>query len=553
MSFKILLVSINARYTHSNLAVRYVRNSISDLNHLVEIAEFSINQNSLDILKNIYSHKPDVIGFSVYIWNTNLIKILLPEIKKFLPDCRLILGGPEVSYYPLRWIENFPEIDHIVRGHGEAGFHKLAESNFQAADKIVSILNPLFSEISFPYLETDFPELEHKYIYYESSRGCSFRCSYCLSSRSDQKLELRHVKQIKEELCWLLKKEPKIIKFVDRTFNIKSEFSRQIWNFLIEQKTNTKFHFEIHPELLNKADFEILRNCPEDRFQFEIGIQSTNPQTLKEIHRPQDWQKTKANIQKLVNLKNIHLHVDLIVGLPFEDRESLIRSFNDIISLQAGHFQMGFLKVLPGTEMQEKAAEYEIQSMDSPPYQILKNKWLSLEESAELEMIEKLVNSIYNSENFKMTFIHISKNFSTPFFFFEQLLRFSQHQNFDLAKRDWQSVAKLLFDFVIEEIKPKRDLYLDCLRWDWCQIAAGHHFPDFINLKATKEWKAIGLNSIRADKTEIERKMKLHSSQINRSIFFKPVSDSFRKENNLTDSIYAFVPDGKKKNIIELK
>ena len=207
MSLKILLVGINARYTHSNLAIRYLRNAIHDLNYEVEIAEYSINQHLLDILQNIYFRKPDVIGFSVYIWNSELLKHLLPEIKKILPECKLILGGPEVSYNHEEWISAFSTVDNIITGHGEAGFRFMAENNFLWNDKIISKPNPLFSEIPFPFFEADFLELEHKYIYYESSRGCSFRCSYCLSSRSDQKLEFRSIEQVKTELNWLLQKK----------------------------------------------------------------------------------------------------------------------------------------------------------------------------------------------------------------------------------------------------------------------------------------------------------------------------------------------------------
>jgi radical SAM superfamily enzyme YgiQ (UPF0313 family) len=552
MSLKILLVGINARYTHSNLAIRYLRNALPPKNYEVDIAEFSINQNPLDILQDIYSRKPDVICLSVYIWNSDLIKKMLPDLKNIFPKSRLILGGPEVSYNPQIWIDNYPQIDQIIKGHGEAGLSFLAESNFTWQDKIIYKSNPKFSELPFPYLESDFPELEHKYIYYESSRGCSFRCSYCLSSRSDQKLEFRSIEQVKEELGWLLKREPKIIKFVDRTFNVKPDFARNIWKFLIEQSTNTKFHFEIHPELLSKVDFEILQNCPEDRFQFEIGIQSTNPSTLKAIHRSQNWQKTQENIQKLVALSNIHLHVDLIAGLPYEDWDSLIRSFNDIISLMTDHFQVGFLKVLPGTEMQEKVGEYGIVSQQNPPYQILQNKWLSFEDLSEFEQIEKLVNSIINSENFKITFAQMKKKFTNSYALFQSLLVFCANKSIDLNKRDWQSVAKLLWHFVNEHHISDLEFFLDCLRWDWCQIAAGHHYPDFLNSKKTKEWKAIGLKSIRDERDRIDETIKLQSSQINRSIFFMPKTGKFRDRMNLDESIYAFVPIGKKKVRIQL-
>ncbi|MCF7867168.1 MAG: DUF4080 domain-containing protein [Candidatus Cloacimonetes bacterium] len=549
MKTKILLIGINARYTHSNLAIRYLRNSIQNLNFETQIVEYSINQNSLDILQDIYFRKPDIIAFSVYIWNSELIKILLPEIKKILAECKLILGGPEVSFNSQEWLKNFPQIDYIITGYGEAGFRFLAENDFESDQKIISKLNQHFNQIPFPYLEEDFPEMEHKYIYYESSRGCSFKCSYCLSSRSDQKLEFRSLEQVKTELNWLLERNPKIIKFVDRTFNIKPDFSKVIWKFLIEKDTNAKFHFEIHPELLQNEDFEILEKCPADRFQFEIGIQSTNSKTLEAIHRKQNWEKIKSNIGRLNEMGNIHLHVDLIAGLPFEDRQNLIKSFNDIISLNADHFQVGFLKVLPGTEMQEKTEEFKLVYQQHPPYQVLKTKWLSLEDLFEFQQIEKLVNSIYNSENFCTTYSQLITEFSSPFQFFRTLLKFCIDQNFDLNKRDWQNVAENILTFVTNELSASINFSTDCLQWDWCQIASGHHYPIFLNSGKIKEWKVVGQELLKTWNNENEP---FQSSQLKRTIYFKPSSKKLINKLKLKNSIYAFVPVQNKKEIIEL-
>lgn len=547
---KILLIGINARYTHSNLAIRYLRNSIQDLDFETAIAEYSINQTELDILQDIYLRKPEIIAFSVYIWNSELIRKLLPEIKKLLPNSKLILGGPQVSYNQQKWLNNFNQIDHIIAGSGEAGFIFLAKNNFKYEQKLISRSNLHFSQIPFPYLENDFPEMKHKYIYYESSRGCSFKCSYCLSSRSDQKLEFRNIEQVERELNWLLNKNPKIIKFVDRTFNIKPEFSRQIWQFLIKKETSTKFHFEIHPELLQETDFKILAESPVDRFQFEIGIQSTNSETLKAINRSQNWQKIKKNVSRLLDLKNIHLHVDLIAGLPFEEKQKLIKSFNDIISLSAHHFQLGFLKILPGTEMQEKANEYELVYQQHPPYQILRTKWLTTEDLFHFLQIEKLVNAIYNSENFVTTYQMLVAEFYSPFIFFEILLHFCLKQETDLNKRDWQNVAKILLEFVKVNLPAALILITDCLRWDWCQIAAGHHYPVFIDSPVSKQWKKEGQELLKTLNNENNR---LQISQIKRSIYFKPDSKDFKYKLNLNNSIYTFVPLEKGKEIIELQ
>ncbi len=549
MKIKILLIGINARYTHSNLAIRYLRNSILDLDYETEIAEYSINQLRLDILQDIFFRKPNVIAFSVYIWNSELVKTLLPETRKILPNCKLILGGPEVSFNAQEWLNDFPQIDHIITGQAEAGFRWLAENMFKTNEKIISKSNPHFCKIAFPYLEADFPQLNHKYIYYESSRGCSFKCSYCLSSRNDQKLEFRDVEQAKTELNWLLDKNPKIIKFVDRTFNINPKFSREIWQFLIEKDTNTKFHFEIHPELLQEIDFELMKKCPDERFQFEIGIQSTNPETLRAIYRTQDWEKIESNIRRLKKLENIHLHVDLIAGLPYEDKQSLIKSFNDIISLQADHFQVGFLKVLNGTQMQEKAIEYELAYQQNPPYQVLQTKWLSLEGLFEFQQIEKLVNVVYNSENFPTTYSQVISMFASPFYFFQTLRQFCLERLFDLNKRDWQSVAKNLLKFVKTKRPDAKDLFADCLRWDWCRIAAGHHYPEFLDCPQTKEWKRNGQEFLKTLNTDNNR---FQSSQIKRTIYFSSASIEFQSKFASSNSIYAFVPVRKKKEIINL-
>ncbi len=350
----ILLVGINARYTHSNLAIRYLRNYVSDLSYQITLEEFTINQPLLDILSKIFKLEPEIIALSVYIWNTEIIRKLLPEVHKLLPECKIILGGPEVSYNPQHWLEEFPFLNFIICGAGEAGFRYLIEKKLLVKEQIIKIQNPAFNEIKFPYTDDDFPGLKDKYIYYEASRGCPFKCSYCLSSRSDQKLELREFNKVKEELEFLLNKKPRIIKFVDRTFNANREFSRNIWQYLIEINPDTKFHFEIYPALLEEEDFILLEKCPVDLFQFEIGIQSTNPATLKAIHRPDNWHKTKEKIQKLISIGNIHIHVDLIAGLPYDEFKHIKHSFNDIYALQADHFQLGFLKILPGTEITKK-------------------------------------------------------------------------------------------------------------------------------------------------------------------------------------------------------
>ena len=530
---KLLLVGINARYTHLNLAIRYLRNHINDLEYKTEIIEFSINQNILEILEQIAYNKPEILAFSVYIWNTDLVRILLPEIKNILPDSKIIMGGPEVSYNPKEWLKEFPEIDFIICGAGETGFRYLLENNLAISNAIIRRKNPHFSEIPFPYLPSDFPEIKNKYIYYESSRGCSFKCSYCLSSRSDQALEFRDIENVKKELAFLIKQNPKIIKFVDRTFNAKKEHSREIWKFLIELNPKITLHFEVHPELIDEKDLQILKNCPKRLFQFEIGIQSTNPETLKAIHRVNNWQKTSNIIKQLTLLGNIHIHVDLIAGLPFETMNDFEKSFNDIFSLNADNFQLGFLKVLPGTEMAENTNNFGIVSTRTNPYIILKNNWLSFEELSKLHKVETLLDVFSNSNKFKMTLKYLIPKFDTPFLFFDKLLKFLQTNNYDLQTKNWKKNAFELLQFIKENLPDDINFFFDCLRWDWCLQARSHYYPEFLrcdnDAEAKKEGYAL-LNShkikdiIKVDNIEIS------VSELKKVIYFIPKSNVFKQQ-----------------------
>ena len=504
---RLLLVGINARYTHLNLAIRYLRNYTIDLEYQTEIIEFSINQNILEILEQIVNTEPEIIAFSVYIWNTDIIRLLLPEIKKILPDSKIILGGPEVSYNPEDWLKEFSEIDFIICGAGEAGFRYLLENDFAVSNAIIRKKNPHFSQIPFPYLSSDFPEIKDKYIYYESSRGCSFKCSYCLSSRSDQALEFRDIENVKKKLTFLIKQNPKIIKFVDRTFNAKKEHSREIWKFLIELNPKMTFHFEIHPELLDEEDLQILNKCPKGLFQFEIGVQSTNPETLKAIHRANNWQKTSNTIKQLISFGNIHIHVDLIAGLPFESQKDLERSFNDIFNLHADNFQLGFLKILPGTKIAENRDNFGLVSTNTNPYMILQNNWLTFAELNIIHKIEILLDVFSNSNKFKMTLKYLIPKFDSPFVFFDEFLKFLQNNNYDLQTKNWKKNAFELLLFIKDNFSIEYDFFFDCLRWDWCMQARSHYYPEFLRCDANIKAKQIGYEYLNSYK--IKEKIKL--------------------------------------------
>ncbi len=549
---KILLLGINARFTHSNLTIRYLRNYISELPFKIILKEVTIKCSLLEILATLYEEKPKIIGISVYIWNSKIVKKILPEIKKILPDSRLILGGPEVSYNPEQWLKKFPQVDHIICGFGEDGFRYLLEQD--GAEKIIHKQNPHFSKIAFPYLDSDFPDLKQKYIYYESSRGCPFKCSYCLSSRTDQKLEFREFKQVKKELLFLIEKEPKIIKFVDRTFNLNPEHYRNIWKFLIEINPEIRFHFEIHPHLLEDEDFEILKKCPEDLFQFEIGIQSTNPKTLQSIHRNFNWNETKQKIQELLKLKTIHIHVDLIAGLPYEDFSVFRDSFNNIYELKPDYFQLGFLKILSGTEMDEKTEEYEIISTKSAPYEVLKTRWLSFDELLQIHKIENMLNLFYNSHKFEMIISNFLEYFVSPFDLYRNLAKFSEKEEILFQQKNWFLNAKFLINFIEKTLSSELDFFLDCLRWDWCKIAKSHFYPEFLRTEETKKAKKIGYKYLKSlsKKGSIQiGKISFTVSDLKKAIFFQSSSEDFQSKYAKNNKCFAFIKINDRIQIIE--
>jgi radical SAM superfamily enzyme YgiQ (UPF0313 family) len=403
---KVFILGINARYTHSNPALLYLRNEILAAGQSAEIAEFSINDEPLSVLESIASKQPDVVMISVYIWNGLFVERFLSDVKKICPLSKVYLGGPEAGYNSQQWLKKYPFIDGIIQGAGEQAVSELALAGFEISGietgeilspekKVLRVKNRPFTDIPSPYIESDFAGLEHRHLYYESSRGCPFECSYCLSSREDQCSEYKSAEQTIEELSFLLSHDPMTVKFVDRSFNAHPERARKIWNFCAGHKGRTAFHFEIHPLLLEEADYQTLAAVEKGKFRFEIGIQSVNPEPLEAIHRNAQWDIIEPKIRRIINLGNIHTHLDMIAGLPFETLDGIARSFNRIISLGADHFQFGFLKILPGTEMSEKAAEYGMIFTETPPYQILSNRWVSVREMNLLRAMEHVLDGFY--------------------------------------------------------------------------------------------------------------------------------------------------------------
>lgn len=533
---KIVLVGINARYTHTNLALRYLRNLTPPGRYEVKLLEFSINQPWLEILTEIVTQKPAYVALSVYIWNSRLVKLIIPEIAKLLPACKLILGGPEVSYSASEWLQDHPSISYIISGSGEAAWQYLLENDFELPEAVITHPPLPLAELPFPYLKDEFSQLKNRYVYYEASRGCPFKCSYCLSSRTDQKLQLKDLDQVKSELELFRDADLKIVKFVDRSFNADPLFSRSIWKYLSEIQTTTKFHFEIQPDLLGEEDIAILSSAPAGRFQLEIGIQSLDPVVLKTIGRYSNWSSIKPKIKSLCNLSNLHLHVDLIVGLPFQNKVALENSFNEVYQLETDHFQLGFLKVLTGTEMSEKKGHYEIIHTSSAPYEVLSTKWLTFEQIDHYRQISRWLDALYNTGHFTTTLQELLQAYSSSLQFYESFLHWLKQNLKAEVTRNWQVNAKLLSQYIAENFPDMKHYLLDCLRWDWCRFAASHYYPDFLQNELLKSAKKEGRALIREKYLS-----QFPQRQLNRAIFFKTSDQNFADKYLRNKSIAVFL------------
>ncbi len=410
---QVLLLGINGRYSHSNLALRYLRNEVEAERHSTRLLEFEITSKRQDILEAIVgagsasasggASSPDVVLISVYVWNALLVRSLLPDIRTLLPEARLILGGPEVSYSAAEWLRSRPEVDCVVCGAGEQAVRELARRDFDSEGRrIYSVPNRPFGEIPFPYQENELASMPYRYIYYESSRGCPCACSYCVSGRDDQPPEFRSLEQTLHELKRILAAErrlpsPPIVKFVDRTFNADQERARAIWSFLCSVESEAVFHFEVHPAFLQDEDFAVLGDAPAGRFQFEIGVQSVHRRTLKEVRRAGDWPRSRPAVERVLELGTVTVHLDMIVGLPHDGPNEIAESIDDLLALKPQRFEIGFLKSLPGTAISAGAAETGLLTMQDPPYHVLSTDRLEIGDIARLRDIEQLTDAVWNA------------------------------------------------------------------------------------------------------------------------------------------------------------
>ncbi len=527
---KITLLGINARFTHSNLALFYLKMAIEDLPYQVSHLEESINQDKFKILAKVVKSQADILAISTYIWNRDIVTFIFTALKKISPQTIVVLGGPEAGYNTSYWQAREIKPDYIIVGSGEAAWRSLAINDFNNQEMIIQTSNYSFQEINFPYRNEDFSQLKNKYIYYEASRGCPFKCSFCLSSRLDQKLEYKNIDLIIKELKVILSNKPKIIKFVDRSFNADTKISQAIWKFINSLEIDTKFHFEIHPALLKEADFAILSKTPKDRIQFEIGVQSTNPKTISAINRNHHFQKYKDKLKKLLDIRNIHTHLDLILGLPYENKDSFLNSLNDLLELKADVIQLGFLKVLPGTELASKEEEYGLEYDSLPPYQILSTKWLPFIDMMFFYDFEDIFNHIYNSSRLRYTLAYISSQLDRPVDFFTLFTEYLQ-DNFEISNSNWINIFYTLRQFIFETYPQiDKDLIDDYLSWDWLLHSRKNNLPDFIDRQENHNFKHQVFQALK-DKEDNSWESLLGSKvkNLNNCAFFVARSNKFKK------------------------
>ena len=437
---KVLLAAINAKYIHSNLGIyslkTYGEKMLKEWGLAeqaeISLAEYTINHQMEQILQDIYKRKPDVIGFSCYIWNISYVKVILADIKKVLPDVKIWAGGPEVSYHGEAFLKEEPAVDLVMMGEGEITFAHFLKALLEGEDLkqvpglMVRNADGTFtdtgfrqvmdmSQIPFPYAFMDMKELEHRIIYYESSRGCPFSCAYCLSS-IDKKLRFRSLDLVLPELEWFLQAKVPQVKFVDRTFNCKKSHAMAIWQYIRDHDNSvTNFHFEIAADLLDKDELDLLSTMRPGLVQLEIGVQSTNEKTLEAIRRKTDIEEIREITETINSWHNIHQHLDLIAGLPWEDLESFKKSFNDVYEMEPEQLQLGFLKVLKGSYMEELIPTCDLLYSAAPPYEVLCTKWLSYGDVLELKDIEEMTEVHYNSRQFTCTLKELEKEFDTPY------------------------------------------------------------------------------------------------------------------------------------------
>lgn len=466
---KILLTAINAKYIHSNLAIYSLRACAGEYKSQIELAEFTINNQKDYILEEIYKRKPDILCFSVYIWNLDYVESVAREFKKICPDTPVWVGGPEVSYEVEDFLTSHPEIDGVMIGEGEETFREVCGyyAGNRELDSIQGIAyrdnngirvtesRAIMDMSRIPFCYDTMEDFSNRIIYYESSRGCPFSCSYCLSS-VDKSLRFRDTELVKKELLFFINQKVPQIKFVDRTFNCNHAHAMEIWRFIKEHDNGvTNFHFEISADLINEEELKLISDMRPGLIQLEIGVQSTNEVTIKEIHRTMKLERLKEVVRAIQSGANVHEHLDLIAGLPYEDYDSFARSFDEIYELKPNQLQLGFLKVLKGSFMYDHAKEYGIIYHDRPPYEVLSTKWISFDDVLRIKKVEEMLEVYYNSGQFEITMKLMDVLYDSAFDFFQRLGDFYEEKGYLAMSHSRIRRCEILLEFMQAELQAK--------------------------------------------------------------------------------------------------
>ncbi|MFW6022738.1 MAG: B12-binding domain-containing radical SAM protein [Halanaerobiaceae bacterium] len=518
---KVLLTTLNSKYIHSSLSLRYIEKyTLENLEnqgqdrYQLKVKEFSINEHLDQISAEIFKEKADIVAFSCYTWNSELVYELISRLKKVAPELTIVVGGPEVSFGSGKILQEHPGIDIIIKGEGEVTFRELLTNLLDGKNDLPVVRGIVYRDqqgkirenddrqllleldsIPRPYSIDDLEELEHKIIYYESSRGCPFHCSYCLSS-TIKGVRAFSLKRVKEDLKFFIDNKVKLVKFVDRTFNYDRERTLEIFRFLVNNRGETTFHFEITADMLDEKTLDFLVDIPTGLFQFEIGVQSTNKETLLYIKRRMDFSKLSKNVKFLRKSDNMNLHLDLIAGLPGEDYSSFAESFNDVYELNPHVLQLGFLKLLRGADIRNTVDEHCYKYIDIPPYEVLQNKYISYEELLKLKDIEFILDKYHNSGVFAdvLEFIFV-RYYNSYFSFFEDFSAYFVDKNLHRRAHSRNSLYRILYDFYINFIdanEKEKEAFAELLKYDLIKYNSGVKVPSW-----AKDYNIEKFNDIR--------------------------------------------------------
>ena len=494
----IVLTTLNSKYIHSALSLRYLKSFSSEISDM-DIAEFTINQNADYIAGEIFKMSPDIVAFSVYIWNVKQILKICRIIKIVDSHIKIILGGPEISFEKENILDDIPYVDFIISGEGEETFKELLLALTEKKEDFDLIKGLTFRKenrsfknqgrdliknldiIPSPFLNIKKDELKDKIVYFESSRGCPFNCKFCLSS-TIKGVRFFTIDRVKDDLKRLIKAEVRQVKFVDRTFNADKEYAMEIMNFIMKMNPqNMNFHFEVTAHLLDEDMLEFLSHVKDGLFQFEIGVQSTNEKTLETIGRKTDIKKLKRVTKRIKSYRSIHQHLDLIAGLPFEDYDSFKNSFNEVYELRPEKLQLGFLKLLKGSKLREDKELYGFKFLNEPPYEVLETDSIKYKDMLKLKTIEDLVEKYGNDSSFENTLEYVIKNYyNTPFDFYEDYADYWEQKDYHKISHSKRELYRIIYEFYKERISDNIEIFNEILKYDYIFYNKSSNLPEYI-------------------------------------------------------------------------